>query len=97
MVEPLVVLAAVGALAGLASNLYARVHGKEDADLKSGLTRVALGAVLGVVGGLLGLFAVTDTASLAVLAGAAYAGIDLVELLNGKRGAIKETLVGETD
>ena len=92
--EPLVVLAAVGAFAGLCSNLYARVHGKEGSDLKSGLTRVALGAVLGVVGGVLGVFAVGDKASLFVLAGAAYAGIDLVELLNGKRGEIKEAIVG---
>lgn len=92
--DPLVVLAAVGALGGLCNNLYARIHGDEDADLKAGLTRVALGAVLGVVGGLLGIFAVGDKASLAVLAAASYAGIDLVELLNGKRGEIKEALVG---
>ena len=92
--DPLLVLAGVGAVAGLCNNLYARLHGGEDADLKGGLTRVCLGAALGVAGGLLGFFTVGDQASLVILASAAYTGIDLVELVNGKKGEIKESLVG---
>ena len=93
--EPLVVLGLVGALGGVCNNLYARLHGGEDGDLKSGLTRVCLGAAIGVLGGVLGFFAVGDKVSLAILAGATYSGVDLVELLKGKYGEIKGATVGE--